>query len=77
MHRTEIEENETGRFHHADGELLASFSGPPQGEPVMLLGDVVSLIISDLGVRRTSAPVDQIRDAQTGERSQVVRLRAR
>jgi hypothetical protein len=55
MHRTEIEENETGRFHHADGELPASFSGPPQGEPVMRLGDVVALVVSDAGAKMLAA----------------------
>jgi hypothetical protein len=64
MHRTDIEENETSRFHHADGELPASFSGPPQGEPVMLLGDVVALVISDLSVRRKAAPVDTRKESE-------------
>lgn len=57
--------------------LVPVVSGPPlPGDPV-LLGDVVAVVISDLAVRRKAAPVDQSRDERNGERSQVVRLRAR
>lgn len=69
--------NRDGDFGLAGLEpAVSSPEGPLPGDAISL-GDVVALLVSDLGVRRTSAPVDQIRDEQTGERSQVVRLRAR
>lgn len=74
MHRDVTLENQHGEPGLAGLEPSVSQSaacGP------MLLGDIVALAVSDLAVRRKAAPADQSRDEQTGERSQVVKLRAR
>lgn len=75
MRRIGTLENEAGLFDLAGSSDPASLR-PAACEPVKF-GDLVAVIVSDLSVRRIAAPVDQGRDERTGERSQVVRLRAR
>lgn len=57
MRRIDAFQNEAGLIDLPGSFDPASRSGPPASEP-LLLGDVVSVILSDLAVRRSSAPAE-------------------
>lgn len=70
-----------GDFQIRDDEFDLAGSGPSSprsaaAEPVKI-GDIVAVLISDLGVRRIAAPVDQPRDERYEVPSRVSVLRAR
>lgn len=72
----------TGTFERDDevspARLSPVVSEPPPacGDPIRL-GDVVALVVSDLGVRRIAAPVDPSPVLQLAAWSRASKLRAR